>query len=1454
MLGVQDPNSIAVIGLSCRFPGEASNAQIFWELLCEQRCTLSMGLRMALTNQHWDAAAYSKILKSRFNIDSFRDVTQRRLNTSIAIGGYFLKQNVAAFDAKFFNINYEEACAMDPQQRMMLEVVYEAMENAGISINKLAGSETSCIMGNWTNDWKEMMFRDVDSNSRYSLTGVGHELLSNRISWFYDLKGPSYSIGSACSSSLVALHVACQSLRVGEAKMSIVGGANLLLDPAMFVALSNQKMLSPDGRCKTFDECADGYGRGEGIAAVILKPIDDAIRDGDRIRAVIRATGVNQDGKTPGITLPNAEAQAALIRSTYASVGLGLDKTNYFEAHGTGTAAGDPIELQAISETFSRVRSKPLLVGSVKTNIGHLEAVAGIAALIKSVFILENGVIPPNLHFTRGNLLIPFKKWNISVPTSLTSWPETGPRRISINGFGLGGTNAHAIVDDAFFYLSQRGLPGYPPVPPGTDGANIQISDRNECVKSRHSVKNVKRLLVFSTLDRSGVGRQIKSYVGHLRRYLSGPLKDELSRDRYLRDLAFTLSEKRTYLPWRLAVVASSIGGLADSLDSSVSDKNLTRYRTSPYVGFVFTGQGAQWANMGIELLRYRSFRLDVDESSKYLTSIGCQWSVIDELERPDKETRINLPEYSQPICALLQIALVNLLNYWNISPSRVVGHSSGEIAAAYCMGALSKEDALKIAYHRGRLSSQIPNISSTSKGAMLAVKLSADKIAEYMDQLSNRDVVVACVNSPSSITISGDASSINELEARLKIPGVFARKLKVTVAYHSPQMDLVAMAYWNAIADIKPRPGNPLVQMYSSVTGSLIDADELGPTYWVRNLTSPVLFSDAVACLLASDTHSLRNPSVDVLVEVGPHSALQGPSREIMKHHSIQNVEYTTCLSRGRDAVETLLEAAGLLFTYGVPVAIQSVNTESEPLISTPSLLCDLPPYSWDHSQEFWATSRIVDQQRFREMPNTSLLGAPYPMLIEGQNTWRGFLRLAEVPWVRDHMIHTSTLYPAAGFIVMAIEACRQLNGPGRRIKSFNLRDIQISAALVLTEDTPVEYIIQIQPHMVGTRGGYSPWFNFRISSSPDRKALRQNCAGLIRIENELEVDSAVDRETEKEYESIRSQLRESELTCQETELPDEFYNRLDRIGLVYGPTFRNLTDIQSSKGMSCCTIEVPDISFDIVSERPHIIHPTTLDAMFHTAFAALEKAETAMVPVIIEEVLISATLPFQPGSVFKGFSKTEKYGFRNIMSNIQMLDASDMLPVVQVRGFCCTETPDSIRQDLDAVGTKAKNIISKLVWNPAVNYLSSNQKRQLLEIMIPPDLTQQAIHNISQLEEFTLNICTHVFTRVSPPQASNQSFVTLYNMWKQVSSRIDHKMLNWKQGLPASTVNKDTFRVEFEVLETIRNRWEEILLRNVDSAVILDRENLRTRYCSDLENLNIITCRLSHVSLPEL
>ncbi|MCJ1393516.1 hypothetical protein MMC18_006391 [Xylographa bjoerkii] len=794
---------IAVVGLDLKFPQEATSTEDFWKMLKEGR------------------SAMTKVPADRYNLDAFFHPDPEHAGAMHVRGGHFLKEDIAAFDAPFFSITPAEAECMDPQQRGLLETTYRALENAGMSLLQVAGSKNSVYVGCFTREYEALVARDPEMQTKYLATGTGTAMLSNRLSWFYDLTGPSITLDTACSSSLNAFHLACNSLRNRDATMSIVGGCNLFYNPDTIIPLTNLNFLSPDSVCHSFDHIANGYARGEGFGVVVVKLLSD-------------------DGRSPGITQPTRQAQVSMIQQTYEAGGLDYATTRYFEAHGTGTPIGDPIKARS----------------------------AGMAGLIEGILVLEKGVIPPNIWFEKPNAKIPVDDWNIRFPTENTPWPACGLRRVSVNSFSYGGSNAHVVLDDACNYLLIRQLSGKhrsvrdPPLS-GADSPREALPNGHTQV-GFHSQPSwefdcdlgetvVPRLFVWSTTDQAGLKRIADTYADHFAKHGFGGSEND-----FLRDLAFPLSSKRGTFLWRSFVTATSVAALIDNMQHSISKP--ARSNKVMKLGFVFTGQGAQWHAMGRELSAFPAFKRSLQDAEECFRSLGCKWSLLDEFSKDETTTKINNPAYSQPMCTALQIALVDLLESWNIVPAAVVGHSSGEIAAAFVAGGLSRESAWRVAYFRGILSAGLA-LYSPERGSMMAVALSEEDATQYLKlekvQKCRGDISIGCINSPRNVTVTGAEDKVNAMKEILDEENIFARKLRVDNAYHSSYMEAISLEYWNLIKDITMRPsheGRTVPVMYSSVTGQKIAPVELSHgEYWVKVMVSPVRFSDALSQMFST-------------------------------------------------------------------------------------------------------------------------------------------------------------------------------------------------------------------------------------------------------------------------------------------------------------------------------------------------------------------------------------------------------------------------------------------------------------------------------------------------------------------------------------------------------------------------------------------------------------------------
>ena len=1028
-------------------------------------------------------------------------------------------------------------------------------------------------------------------------------------------------------------------------------------------------------------------------------------------------------------------------------------------------------------------------------------------------------------------------------------------------------------MDDAFHYLEKRRLRGNHFTKPSIstpNGARGLIRNQTpnpsiRALKLKLSQSQKKlRLFVLSAQDQDGLNRQKRSLSTYLRDCLASPTPPSAE---FLRDLAFTLGHKRSRLAWKTYLTASTPDELLSNLENKSLDVPSFRPSSEPRIGFIFTGQGAQWARMGAELNQYPIFRESVEASDEYLRSdLKCKWSAMEEMLREEDQSNINLPAYSQPICTILQIALVDLLESWNIVPSVITGHSSGEIAGAYCLGALSKEDALKAAYYRGLLSSQMKTISPSVHGSMMAVGASESEAEDWIARITSGDVVVACVNSPSSVTISGDAPAIDELEAMLKKDGVFARKLKVETAYHSPHMEMISVPYLQSMMDIQPQNGCPSRKMYSAVTGELVEPSELGPINWVRNLVSPVLFYDALYDLLRPMEAERRSldTAVDVLLEIGPHSALQGPANQTMKKHGIKGVDYRSVLSRGKNSIQTALAAVGALFSQGLSVNVKEVNgdtNDAQPLV-------DLPSYNWNHSRTFWSESRITKEFRSRQHPRMRLLGAPCPTFGESERLWRGFMRISEEPWIRDHQIQGSIIYPAAGYICAAIEAACQVAAEGQTIRDFRLRDVQIIAPALITEESDLELIVQLRPHLIGTQNNSSTWYEFTVSSCLNGQSLRQNSHGLLLIEYKSTEGSGMSIERDLEDQTAQAQYSKTESLCPTRENTKDFYTELASVGLNYGSTFQNISKIRRGRGNSCCDVDVSEHAFPSVSAvvgRPHIIHPTTLDAMFHAVFAAYKdqkgRLKEAMVPTSIDEMVISADAPFEVGSRFKGFSTASKHGFRELTANLVMLDEISDRPAVTLKGFCLAAISGSAGANDEDMELTTKKLFSKMVWKPALELLSLDQKKTMLNGAMPKALTSEIVSGLEKSEKLALYFISQALEHVSIDDVKKPYLQEFYRWMQEQQDQVNtygHFLQTPDEGylgideetavLYEGEVNSES--AEGKALCKIGRNLEHILLGIVDATELLLQDDLTARLQHEVRGLDECLGKVGKVS----
>ncbi|KAL2822603.1 hypothetical protein BJX63DRAFT_441226 [Aspergillus granulosus] len=1224
---------IAIVGMGCRFGGGVTSPEKLWELVAGSR------------------SAWSEIPEDRYNRDAFFHPHSQKLGTSDVKGGYFLQEDVGLFDTSFFNFTAEVAASMDPQIRLLLEVTYEALESAGITLAQIAGSNTSVFTGSFIRDYHDLLSRDPDTLPRYFTTGNFAAMIANRISHFYDLQGPSTPVDTGCSTSMTALHLACQTLRSGESDAAIVGGTCVMLNPDMFCQLSCLGFIGPDGKSFAFDHRAQGYGRGEGIATLVLKRLDDALRDGDPIRAVIRETGMNQDGKTPTITSPSGEAQAALMRACYDRAGLDPGETTYVEAHGTGTKAGDPVEVAAIGSVFGagRTPQRPLFMGSVKSNLGHTEAASGLAAIIKVSKALEMGQIPPTINIERINDALDLRAGGLQVAQTLDAWPNATVRRASVNNFGYGGSNTHVIMEDA-----AKALANYNSQRPA-----LQLD-----------IYSQRKVFILSAKDEGATKRMKARLLEHI--------KDNRTS---LPDLSYTLGQRRSRFPYTIAFSAAS----HSELSTILSDLTLDPVYAAgvPRLGFVFTGQGAQWYGMGRELIKeYPVFHQSLQDADAIFREFGASWSCIEELTRDQSTTLVDKPKFSFPLSCVIQLALVHLLDSWGVRPTAVTGHSSGEVAAAYAAGALSFREALAVVYFRGLLTSQ-HIAKSTSPGGMLAVALGRDGVQLYLDRLTTGVVVIACVNSCSSVTISGDLTGIEELQRYLDNDGVFARRLRVEAAYHSHHMLPLEQEYRDFLTRHlgQTRRMDSNVIFSSPVSGGIVDqAEELGPEHWVQNMLQPVLFDECLRNMCIADRPDGDSVHiVDVLIEIGPHGALAGPIRQCLSETAVKAspIIYTSCLTRNQDAVQTLQTLVSTLVTHGHPLDIRHVNFplgEDSGLRAIP----DLPSYPWNHSQRFWAEPRVSREHRLRKHAHHELLGTRVPGLASTLALWRLILRPSDTPWLRDHLVQAEMVYPGAGCLVMAIEGIRQLadSASPRTIQGYRLRQVEITRALVIP-DTADGTEVQLVLNYPSASNLTPDWREFRISSATVGGDWIEHCHGLVRVEIE---ESSEERRNHRLFSTSRVHLNAAEGRYFRSLDPDEVYKTLRNAGINHGPLFQKLTSIRAGSNNAVASFQsVGSAAIEFPQQSTPVIHPITLDSVFQAAYAALSNDEQrqmgAAIPRSIKDIYVSEAISRMHDHQFQAFVNLDQSGARGFDVSIALVDDQQQnpssSPVLEIEGM---------------------------------------------------------------------------------------------------------------------------------------------------------------------------------------
>jgi myxalamid-type polyketide synthase MxaE and MxaD len=1014
---------VAVVGMSCRLPG-APGLAAFWEFLCE------------------GGDGITEVPAERWSLDRlYHPDPAVRGRVSSRYGGFL--EGLERFDAPFFEISPREAPHIDPRQRLLLELAWEAMEDAGLPPERLAGSLTGVYVGITTADYEKLLSRDPARLDRYSGTGACNSITANRLSYFFDLRGPSLAVDTACSGSLLAVHLACQALRSGECSMALAGGASVNLLPDADIFFSRAELLSPRGRCGAFGDGADGIVRSEGAGLVVLKPLSRALADGDRVYAVIRGTAANQDGRSNGMMAPSGRAQEAVLRAAYRQAGIAPGRVQYVEAHGTGTRLGDPIEVHALGEVLREERpaGRPCALGSVKSNLGHTEAAAGVAGLIKAALAVHHRLLPPSLHCGEVNPLIELPGFPLRVPRALEPWPVPDEALVAgVSSFSFGGTNVHVVLEEA-----PRPTAGTP------------------------SSTRSARLLPLSARS----PQALRELAGRYAEWLAGE-----GAEASLDDVCYTASVRRGHHPWRLALAFRTRTELRAQLDAVARGAELPAgcalsaapASRPPRLAFVFAGQGSAWAGMGLALHAAEPVFRDALDACEALLRRHVGWSLLQELAADDEHSRLRQAGVAQPAGFAVQVALAALWRSWGVEPAAVLGQSMGEVAAAHVAGALSLEDAVRVVCERSALLQ-----TTAGRGKTGVVGLPAAEVEALLSAYGGR-LGLAGATAPATSVVSGDPEALAELLASLARRDVFCRGVDgVDVAAHSPQMEPLRAPLRRALDGLRPAAAG--VPFVSAVTGAVLAGEALDAAYWERNLRDPFRFVDATRALLGAGT--------DAFLEVGPHPVLLGAIRQTAMDAG-REVATLASQTRDADAGLTLLASLGELYARGYPVEWSRLYPAGRCL--------SLPAYAWQRERHWF------DQLPAGGDSGSTLGCGGHPLLgthlvssgADGQRFWECELGAAQPHYLCDHRVQGMAVLPSSGFLELAAAAAR---GDDDALAA-TLEDVLFDRLLALPEEGTRRVQLVLSPGGAGES-------RFRVCSrGADAEGWTPHATGTLRFD----------------------------------------------------------------------------------------------------------------------------------------------------------------------------------------------------------------------------------------------------------------------------------------------------------------------------------------------------------------
>ena len=1229
-------NDIAIIGMGCRFPGQANDPYQFWENLKSGKNCIT-----ETPSSRWNSENY------------FSEVKNKKAKMNTKWGGYI--DGFDEFDPAFFGISPREADFIDPQQRKLLEVSWEAMEDGGLKPSTLGGKTIGVFVGGFTLDYKIMQFTNpsFENLDSHTATGIMMTMLSNRISYIYNFNGPSMSVDTACSSSIVAVDLACKSLQQGDSEIALAGGVLINVAPQYTISETQGGFLSPTGSSHAFAATANGYVRSEGSGIVVLKRLEDAINDGNRIHAVIKSSAVNQDGKTNGITVPNADAQFNLMKKAYHKAGVNPGDVQYIEAHGTGTPVGDPIEAESVGRLLSlnRAHDKKCFVGSVKTNIGHTEAAAGMAGLMKVVMSMKHKKIPPHINLTEINPKIDIDSYPYDIPRELVDWPEhEGPMLAGVNSFGFGGTNAHLVLSE------------YIPESPCSEKESKFKLDEQQV-----------KLFSITAKDKVSLMNNALAYI---------PFIEKLKTEKQLFDLAYTNNalreqhdtrvtftfRKQDDLLEKLKIFTESDGeqgGLIAKVKHQEKASNQELHDTHKHsCAWVMTGMGPQWWAMGRELYQSEPvFKRTIDKINDEFDR-QADWSLIDEWIHSDEpESKMGNTWLAQTANFALQIGLAEMWRVQGIEPSCIIGHSTGEIASFYLAGVYSLEDAVTIAIHRSRLQQLTHGM-----GKMLAVGIPSYDAGEYIKSHGQK-VSIAAVNSPNACVIAGDEHTLDKIAAQLTEKEIFNKYLRVEVPYHSPVMDLIKDELFSCLAGIKPMKAK--LPLYSSVTGYLVQGPELDAEYWWKNVRNPVLFAKAA--------QEIIDDGYTNFIEIGPHPVLSTAIVEVadeLKKH----VFICSSLKRKEPEQEYFFNSLATLYSHGFAVDWSSMFAGAVP--------SRFPSYQW-RKDKYWYETAYHNRTR-RGTSDHPLLGMKK---IDTANNWETDISLEKYPYLNDHQIQDTTILPAAAYVEMAYGAMH--SGWGKH--QYKIHNLHIEKGIFLDDGSDPSIRFEYDEN-----NSEFKIISCTLAESGDANDINANIERKENLENIIHATGYTSRT------AIPTHNQKIDLQACQNRIGDsinqvECYESLHKHAYHYGPNFQAIQSLWASENELLAYIVLPEC---LNEDSRYHFHPSLFDACLQTViFSEIVRLE--------DGEQLRSRLPVSISSISIDLEAPDKFWCHTqiIERNDEMIEAN--ISLYNENNECFGEITGFVAKAIDSVASGIKsNTIDSWLYEPDFRPTEINQE----------------------------------------------------------------------------------------------------------------------------------------------